>query len=73
VTKNEFSCDTCRISIYKTNVKFKHIQKCRLVVVVNVDEVRRPPTGLLFISQMIYEYGEPRWNDIDRGNRRTWR
>jgi hypothetical protein len=26
----------------------------------------RPPTGLLFISQMIYEYGEPRWNDIDR-------
>jgi hypothetical protein len=26
----------------------------------------RPPTGLLSISQMIYEYGEPRWNDIDR-------
>jgi hypothetical protein len=23
--------------------------------------------GLLFIPQMIYEYGEPQWNDIDRG------
>jgi hypothetical protein len=27
----------------------------------------RPPTGLLFIPQMIYECGEPRWIDIDRG------
>jgi hypothetical protein len=26
-----------------------------------------PPTGLLFISQMMYECGESRWNDIDRG------
>jgi hypothetical protein len=25
----------------------------------------RPPTGLLFIPQIIYEYGEPWWNDID--------
>jgi hypothetical protein len=33
----------------------------------------RPPTGLLFIPQLIYEYGEPRWNDTDRGNRRTRR
>jgi hypothetical protein len=32
-----------------------------------------PPTGLLFIPQMIYEYGEPRWNNIDRDNRRTRR
>jgi hypothetical protein len=24
-------------------------------------------TGLLFIPQIIYEYGELRWNDIDRG------
>jgi hypothetical protein len=23
-------------------------------------------TGLLFIRQVIYEHGEPRWNDIDR-------
>jgi hypothetical protein len=23
--------------------------------------------GLLFIPQMIYEHGEPWWNDIDRG------
>jgi hypothetical protein len=27
----------------------------------------RPPTGLLFIPQVIYEYGEPRWNDMDSG------
>jgi hypothetical protein len=26
----------------------------------------RPPTGLLFVSQVIYEHGELRWNDIDR-------
>jgi hypothetical protein len=26
------------------------------------------PTSLLFISQVIYENGEPRWNDIDREN-----
>jgi hypothetical protein len=24
------------------------------------------PTGLLFIPQMIYGYGQPRWNDSDR-------
>jgi hypothetical protein len=27
----------------------------------------RSLTGLLFIPQMMYEYGEPRWNDMDRG------
>jgi hypothetical protein len=27
----------------------------------------RPPTGLLFITQVIYEHGEQWWNDIDRG------
>jgi hypothetical protein len=26
----------------------------------------QPPTGLLFISQLTYEYREPRWNDTDR-------
>jgi hypothetical protein len=26
------------------------------------------PTGLLFISHMVYEYEEPRRNDIDEGN-----
>jgi hypothetical protein len=30
----------------------------------------RPPTGLLFILQVIPEHGEPWWNDIDRGNYR---
>jgi hypothetical protein len=25
-----------------------------------------PPTGLLFIPQVIYDYGEPRWNCINR-------
>jgi hypothetical protein len=27
---------------------------------------QRPPTGLLFIPQLIYEHGEPQWNDIHR-------
>jgi hypothetical protein len=27
----------------------------------------RPPAGLLLILQVIYEYREPWWNDIDRG------
>jgi hypothetical protein len=27
----------------------------------------RPPTGLLFIPQVIYEHGDPWWNKIDRG------
>jgi hypothetical protein len=26
-----------------------------------------PPTGLLFISQAINEYGQPQWNDIEKG------
>jgi hypothetical protein len=26
----------------------------------------RPPTGILLILQVIYEYGAPRWNSIDR-------
>jgi hypothetical protein len=30
------------------------------------DSELRPPTGLLFIPQMIYEYGEPRRNDAER-------
>jgi hypothetical protein len=30
-----------------------------------VSELRQP-AGLLFVSQMVYEYGEPRWNDMDR-------
>jgi hypothetical protein len=32
----------------------------------NVSEMQLP-TGLLFIPQVIYEYGEPWWNDTDRG------
>jgi hypothetical protein len=30
-------------------------------------------TDILFIPQMIYEYGERRWKDIDRENLRTRR
>jgi hypothetical protein len=26
------------------------------------------PSGPLFISQVIYEHGEPRWNNIGKGN-----
>jgi hypothetical protein len=28
---------------------------------------QRPPTGLLSITQVIYEHGEQWWNYIDRG------
>jgi hypothetical protein len=28
----------------------------------------RPPTGLLFITQVIYKHVKLRWNDIDREN-----
>jgi hypothetical protein len=28
----------------------------------------RTPTGLLFITQAIYQHGEPWRNDVDRGN-----
>jgi hypothetical protein len=28
----------------------------------------RPKTGLFFMPQMTYEYGEPLWNDTDRKN-----
>jgi hypothetical protein len=27
-----------------------------------------PPTGLLFIRQVIYEHGYPWWNDIGKGH-----
>jgi hypothetical protein len=27
----------------------------------------KPQTGVLFIHQVMSAYGEPRWNDIDRG------
>jgi hypothetical protein len=32
-----------------------------------------PPMGLFFIPQVIYEYGEPRWNDIEGDSRRARR
>jgi hypothetical protein len=49
-----------------------------ITTVVHVDGVRivselPPPTGILFIPQMICEYGEPRLNFTDKGNRRTQR
>jgi hypothetical protein len=40
-----------------------------LFVSMGLDDVfeLRQPTGLLFVPQMVYDCGEPRWNDIDRG------
>jgi hypothetical protein len=40
------------------------------VVYVDVSEPR-PLTGLLFIHQIMYEHGEPRWNDTGRKNRKN--
>jgi hypothetical protein len=31
----------------------------------------RPPTGIFFTHQVIYEHVESRWNYTDRTNRRT--
>jgi hypothetical protein len=31
-----------------------------------------PPAGLLFIPQVIYEYGEQWWNDTDSGKPNNW-
>jgi hypothetical protein len=31
----------------------------------------RPPTGLLFIPQVIYKHGEPWWTDIERGEQKN--
>jgi hypothetical protein len=32
----------------------------------NVSELQ-PPAGLFFISQVMYKYGGPQWNDTDGG------
>jgi hypothetical protein len=42
------------------------IYRHSLIVICCVSELQ-PPTGLLFIPQMISVYGGPRWNDNDRG------
>jgi hypothetical protein len=36
-------------------------------ILVELDYVSelRPPVGLLFIPQVIYEHGEPWWNDVE--------
>jgi hypothetical protein len=49
---------------------FTAVKTSKLLVLMSmgwdyVSELRHP-TGQLFIHQMIYEYGEPRWINIDR-------
>jgi hypothetical protein len=43
---------------------------CLLIISMRRDYVSelQPPMGLLSVPQVIHEYGEPRWNDIDREN-----
>jgi hypothetical protein len=45
-----------------------HIRLLLLFMSIGWDCVseEQPPTDLLFITQITYEYGEPRWNDTDR-------
>jgi hypothetical protein len=50
----------CRLRVLYTSVVV-YIERGQAVCQL------RSPMGLLFIAQMIYEYGEPRWNDADRG------
>jgi hypothetical protein len=33
----------------------------------------RPLNRLLLLPQIVYKYGDSRFNDTDRGNRRTWK
>jgi hypothetical protein len=51
---------------------FSSLVEVMLMVWAYVSVVR-PPTGLFFIPEAIYEYEEPRWNDTDRENRITRR
>jgi hypothetical protein len=51
-----------------------HLHADRLAIMMMItsmgreyDAGLRPPTGLLFIPQVIYKHGEEWWNDIDRG------
>jgi hypothetical protein len=61
-----------------TNYEALHrtiLSSLMLFVSVGCDHVSelQPPTRLLLIPYVICEHGEPRWNDIDSGNRRTWK
>jgi hypothetical protein len=69
----ELSSSRC-VSNVKNYLKSKRdVQNLyfHLVVVMSmgsyyVSELR-PPAGLSFVPQTIHDYGDPRWNDIDRG------
>jgi hypothetical protein len=54
-------------------LKIQGLFQVTIETAVRVDEMRlylwnavTNGPGLLFISQMTYQYGEPRWNDTDR-------
>jgi hypothetical protein len=62
--------DTCRHAFHTAGV----ILLLLLLMSMGRDCVSelRPPTGLLFVHQVICEHGEPRWNDTDRGQEKTY-
>jgi hypothetical protein len=47
-------------------ITYEHMTKAWLIMMgwEYVSELQ-PPTGLLFTPHIIYEYGQPRWNDTD--------
>jgi hypothetical protein len=61
------------IYVSLTTVKTSHLVSSTdhvFVIVVNIDgrdyvSELWPPTGLFFTPEMIYEFGEPRWNVTD--------
>jgi hypothetical protein len=54
--------------LYWKQLLLKHrLVDCRFLTGWDYVSELIPLTDILFISQMIYEYGERRWNDIDRG------
>jgi hypothetical protein len=32
------------------------------------DDDLQPPMGLFFMPQVVYEHGEPQWNDVEEEN-----
>jgi hypothetical protein len=66
---SETTDETTRCQNQKTAIRTVCCS-CRWGETLYVSELR-PPKGQLFIPQMIYESGQPEWNDTGMQNRRT--
>jgi hypothetical protein len=62
-----------RVPVYIPSNNFRSIGWIVINLVVHVDGVRLCLWTAAAVPRVICEYGEPRWNDVDRGNRGTQR